>query len=57
MRKFEYRIIYFDSTITPDVLNEYGEEGWEFITYYKDQNGNTLIFKREIITQPKADKD
>lgn len=32
------------------MLNEYGEEGWELITYQRFSNGTVAIFKRPIET-------
>ena len=44
MTKFEYLTQYGNYIEAEDMLNELGEEGWEFVGYFKDED--VTLFKR-----------
>lgn len=50
MKKFEYRKFESSGTMTLDMLNALGEDGWELVAEYKTDDELTpwiQIFKRE----------
>lgn len=51
MDKWEYKVdkIMFDSYTIEDILNKYGEEGWELVSMVDRFGGYKLfIFKRRL---------
>lgn len=50
MKRFEYSIVESDNeTSFLQILNDFGNEGWEFIQLLDSTLGIGLLFKREII--------
>lgn len=56
MKKFEYvkvggfKLTKSSSSIMVDILNEYGQDGWELVTFtWVDKKLAFAYFKREII--------
>lgn len=47
MEKYEYKTIIGSNNNKPlqDLLNELGEDGWEFVQYV----GSTFVFKRKKV--------
>lgn len=51
MKKFEYKKEHFCSLPETDILDEYGKEGWEFITVEKPEFLPYIFcyFKRKVL--------
>lgn len=59
MKKFEYLAFDVNRTVmnrtgtVQELLNEYGEDGWDLVSYHQDTAFH-FVFKREKIVRKKA---